>query len=235
MTAFTSSKSTMSSGIVGAVNYVAWILDELRPFIGRRILEIGTGYGTYRSCLMEVEAYYSLDIDPAAVADAARADPAGTYVCADIAKPGFTAVPAGAVDTVICANVLEHIDDHVAALDNMRRTVTGDGHVLLFVPAMPVLYSDMDRLAGHLRRYTLRSLTETARQAGLKPLRVRYFNCLGGLGWWLNAHRRYDDLDHREINVQIAVFDKYVLPISRALDPLTRRFFGQSVIGVFRP
>ena len=230
-----SSKSTMSSGIVGAVNYVAWILDELRPFIGRKIVEVGTGFGTYRPCLRDVDAYYSLDIDPEAVKSAAEKDPEGIYVCADVADPGFSAVPDGAVDTVICANVLEHIEDHVAALRNMRRLVAPGGHVLLFVPAFGALYNDMDRLAGHHRRYTVESLGQVAAQAGLSPVRLHYFNSLGGIGWWLNRFSRHHDLDKPGINRQIAFFDRYVLPVSRFLDPLTRRFFGQSLIGVFKP
>lgn len=235
MTAAPTSKSTMSSGMAGAVNYVAWILDEFRPYIGPRVLEVGTGYGTYRPSLAGVQAYSSLDIDPAAVEAAAARDPWGVYLCADIANPDFHALPDRSVDTVICANVLEHIKDHRTALENMRRLVSPGGHVLLFVPAFAALYSDLDRLAGHHRRYTLATLTDVAGQAGLTAVRVRYFNSLGGLGWWLNRLRRYDDLDRPEINLQIALFDTYVLPLSKALDPLTRRFFGQSIIGVFKP
>lgn len=225
----------MSSGIAGAVNYVAWILDEFRPFIGSRILEIGTGYGTYRPYLAGAEAYFSLDIDPEAAAAAQRTDQTGVYLCADISAVDFAAVAPGVVDTIICANVLEHIEDQVLALTNMRRIVAPGGHILLFVPAFLALYSDMDRLAGHHRRYTTRTLGDAARQAGLTPVRLTYFNVLGGLGWWLNKFRRLDDLDQRDINMQIAFFDRYVLPLSRLLDPLTRGFFGQSLIGVFKP
>ena len=64
--------------------------------------------------------------------------------------------------------------------------------------------------------------------------KLRYFNPIGGLGWWANKFRRHESLDSDEVNGQIVIFEKYVLPFSRALDPLTRAFFGQSLICVAR-
>jgi hypothetical protein len=106
------------------------------------------------------------------------------------------------------------------------------GRLLLLVPACPALYGDLDRLAGHHRRYRRRDL---ARLAAALPCRVRlleHFNPLGGLGWWLNRFRRHRDLDSRGVNRQIVLFDRFLVPLSRALDPLTRNIFGQSLICV---
>jgi SAM-dependent methyltransferase len=227
--------STMSSAIGEAHNYVAWIVDVFRPHVGKSLLEVGTGFGNYRRQFGSVENYASVDIDQGAVHAAAAVDPAGRYVCADIAGEEFARIiTPGSVDTVLCANVLEHIPDERAALSNMMASLADGGHLLLFVPAHPALYGDMDRLAGHLRRYTNATLAQALSGLGGQIVFSRYFNPLGGLGWWANRFRRYESLDDEAINRQIRIFDRFVLPLSRAVDPLTNRIFGQSLIAVVR-
>jgi hypothetical protein len=61
-------------------------------------------------------------------------------------------------------------------------------------------------------------------------LRLEYLNPIGGLGWWLNSRIEHRDLDSTAVNVQIKLFIKYVMPLSRAITPLTKRFFGQSLL-----
>ncbi len=225
----------MSSAIGEAYNYVAWIVDAFRPFIGSDLLEIGTGFGNYRRLLPPLRRYAGADIDPAAVARAAVTDPGGRYAAADIATTDLRAAFGGdGFDTVLCANVLEHVEAEGAALDNMLAALRPGGHLLLFVPAHPALYTDMDRLAGHLRRYTLSSLRRSLEGHAGTLAMARYFNPIGGLGWWANKFRRYDDLNDGAINGQIAFFDRWIVPASRAIDPLTRGFFGQSLVAAVR-
>jgi hypothetical protein len=50
----------------------------------------------------------------------------------------------------------------------------------------------------------------------------------------LNSLRQHHSLNSHVVNAQIRFFDKYVTPISRAADPLFRRFFGQSVVCIAR-
>jgi SAM-dependent methyltransferase len=227
-------RTTMSSAIAQATNYVSWILDRFRPFVGRTVLEIGTGYGTYRPQIRGVD-YTSIDIDPVAVAKALEQDPTGNYLVADIASPTILDnLGVGKFDTIICSNVLEHVENDSAALDNIHKLLAPGGHLLLFVPAHPALYGDMDRLAGHCRRYTRSGLCTLAQQAGFRRVEAIYFNPLGGLGWWVNTFRRYTDLNSPAINSQILIFDRWLIPVSRAINPLFQNFFGQSVLGVFR-
>jgi SAM-dependent methyltransferase len=229
------SASTMSSAISEADNYVAWIVDSFRPFIGSDMLEIGTGFGNYRRFFPDIGRYSGVDIDPASVTRAAEGDPAGFYRVADIARDDLRVAFGGRTfDTILCANVLEHVAAEGAALDHMLAALRPGGHLLLLVPAHPALFTDMDRLAGHLRRYTIGSLRAAVRGRAGTVVMARHFNSIGAVGWWANGLRRYDDLDDAAINRQIAFFDRWIVPLSRAVDPLTRGFFGQSLLMAVR-
>lgn len=228
----TAADKTYSSAIVEASNYTRWVVDEFRPFIGRRLLEVGLGHGSYREQLPPLEHYVGLDIDEEAVAAAeARAGGSGDlYLAADITEEALVErLRAQAVDTVLCVNVLEHIEDDRRALANLLAALPSGGRLLLFVPAFQALYNDLDRFAGHHRRYRKASLGALVPQAQARILRMRYFNAIGALGWWVNSLARHDSLDDPGVNSQIALFDRYVLPLSRAINPLTGPFLGLSL------
>lgn len=223
--------ATMSSAMAEAHNYSRWVVDLVRDHLSGEVLEIGTGFAVHRSHLPLGVRLTSADIDRVAVENARAADPAGRYLVADAGASDFAVtVGRAAYDSVLCLNVLEHIPDDRAALANMVAALRPGGRVCLYVPAHPALYTDMDRLAGHHRRYTRRSLAEAF--AGLPVMLgvLDYINPIGGLGWWANKFKRHEDLDAAGINRQIVVFDRYVLPLSRLLTPLTRGFFGQSLV-----
>jgi hypothetical protein len=99
---------------------------------------------------------------------------------------------------------------------------------------LSALYNDLDRLAGHCRRYTTARLRRILTDQPVEIVKLRYMNPIGGIGWWLNSFTRPGSLDSRSVNAQIRLFDRYAVPISRALDPLFRSFFGQSAICVAR-
>ncbi len=72
-------------------------------------------------------------------------------------------------------DVLEHIDDDVGALAWAHSTLEPGGYLALTVPAHPLLFDDMDRLAHHRRRYRRRELRDKLRQAGFEVRRLTHF------------------------------------------------------------
>ena len=79
-------------------------------------------------------------------------------------------------DLVTCLDVIEHIDDDVAALRELRRVTKPDGHAVITVPAHPRLWSRHDEVNGHRRRYTRASLSTAAENAGWRVIRLTGFN-----------------------------------------------------------
>jgi len=75
----------------------------------------------------------------------------------------------GAIDVVCLLDVLEHLADPVAALQEARRVLSPDGRVVINVPAHEWLWSDADQFLGHVRRYTRRALRAELAAAGFEP------------------------------------------------------------------
>jgi SAM-dependent methyltransferase len=131
------------------------------------------------------------------------------------------------LDTVVAFNVLEHIEQDVAALRSIADMLAQGGRAVVLVPAFQSLYGTLDVELGHCRRYTRRSLAAAMTGAGLTVERVFYFNFAGALGWWLSARvRRQPRIPER----QLRIFDALV-PMLRLEDRLPLPL-GQSVIGL---
>lgn len=226
---------TYSQSIASAYRYMDWMLSPFRDYLHGDIVEIGIGHGSYYEAIVPLGKYLGIDIDERAIARAKGRFPNGNFAQADICHHGFLdrLLPTKA-DSIISINVLEHISDDATAISNLVDAIKSGGRLMISVPAMGFLYNDLDRLAGHHRRYTIDYLRSRMSRLPVDIERLCYFNPLGGLGWWANRLRRHASLNSDEVNGQIEIFEKYVLPVSRLLDPLTRGFFGQSLICIAR-
>lgn len=229
--------NTMTSAIEFADNYNNWILRKISKYIGKsNILEIGTGQGNFKKYFKNnFSSYISIDIDQNVIDRAKERDPDGEYYCLDIASDNqFNILSIKEINTIICFNVLEHIKEDRKAIMNMSQILSSNGHILLFVPAFMGLFNDMDRLAGHFKRYTKKSIFKLIDSTNIEIVSVEYFNPIGGIGWFFNKFLKHKSLDSNSLNSQVKFFDKYVIPFSRIINPLTKRFFGQSLICVLK-
>jgi len=226
--------ATFSSSIDLATGYRRWLGDMFGPYLGDSVLEIGIGDGGYFSIFGTRGSYVGLDLDQELIARARVRNPEAEYLQGDVADPAvMTRLQGMYIDTVVCFNVLEHIENDQDAVRNMTELLEPRGRLLLFVPALDALYTDLDRLAGHYRRYTTGQVTELIGDAA-EIQKIQYVNPLGGVGWWLNRFVRHNDLEGSRVRWQVQFFDRIVLPLSRLLTPLTKRFFGQSVVCIAR-
>ena len=171
--------------------YNAWVWEQLAPFVGRRVLEVGSGIGNMTRFLSGRELVVATDVDPgylSVLQEAFRHDPHVRVCRFDLAADEpLDGVAAGGFDTVVCLNVLEHIADDVAALRRIRGLLAVGGRVVLVVPALRALYGETDRAIGHHRRYERDEILEKLRQAGFALEHSSTFNSIGVLGWYFNA------------------------------------------------
>jgi SAM-dependent methyltransferase len=82
----------------------------------------------------------------------------------------------GTFDLVTALDVVEHLDNDLAGLREMRRVLRPGGHVLLFVPTFMFLWGLQDDVSNHRRRYRLPELRRVLEQAGFEIERTTYAN-----------------------------------------------------------
>jgi len=149
----------------------AVILAALRRFVrpGSRILDFGCGAG---GLTVEIaRAYDVVGVDfSAPPLEVARRRGLNVHL-----MNSSDALPSG-FDAVCAFDVIEHVDDDTAELRRLAATVRPGGVVMVTVPAYRLLWGQMDKVAGHRRRYRLRGLDRVARAAGLTRLHASYFN-----------------------------------------------------------
>jgi ubiquinone/menaquinone biosynthesis C-methylase UbiE len=219
-----------------ARNYQAHVFDLVRPHLGAHVLEVGCGIGTMTRQLLD-HASRVVCIEPnlncATRAREAFADDdrVSIRVC-HLEECSRVELQAQRFDTVVCVNVLEHIEDDVRALALFRDVVAGTGgRVLVFVPAVQRLYGPHDAALGHHRRYSKRTLRATFAAAGLDVESIRYTNPLGLLGWIYNL---YISGNTEHTSGQVRLFDRFVAPWALPLERLIVPPIGLSLFAVGR-
>ena len=167
--------ATVHWWFVGRRRILEAALEQLDLPADARILEAGAGTGGNISLLRRFGTVTATEPDPRA--RAWIAEKTGT-TAVDCTLPDTTPLQGTRFDLIVMLDVLEHIEDASSALANLRGNLRPGGRFLVTVPAYPFLWSPHDESLMHFRRYTRRSLTETATAAGMKISRMRYFNTL---------------------------------------------------------
>ena len=171
-----------------APRFTKWMADTIRPYLGEKVLEIGAGIGNLTSNLVPRTSYYASDINPHYLDRLKKLQQTRPYLQVRYtdASAGET-YPQEQFDTVICLNVVEHLENDVSALRNIRGSLQKNGRAIILVPNGPGLYGSLDRVLGHYRRYTQEQLREVCEQAGFRVEKILKFNRIGAPGWWWNG------------------------------------------------
>jgi len=219
-----------------AANYVRWIFSQLvAPHLGRSVLEIGSGIGTYSSRIAvdpKVERLTCVEVDPSCAETARQGlEAAPVHKPVDYVVGDYLTVPLpkDRYDTALLINVLEHLQDDRAAIRKARSELRMDGTLVIFVPAFGLLMSDLDRRLGHHRRYTTGSLRQLLEGAGFTVTALRYYNLTGFLGWlW-----RFRVLGRtQQSRGLVRFFDRVILPVQLRVERVLSLPVGQSVYAV---
>lgn len=216
--------------LASAHNYRRWIVDLSLPWLGDNPLEVGSGLGHYAEdwarAGVRITASEADQSRLAALDQRFRAHP---HV--DVRELAVPIREAAEHSAVVAINVLEHIEDDVAALRAFAGLTGEGGRVVLFVPAFMWALGAFDREIGHFRRYTKPTLRRTLEAAGLQVERLHYVNSLGLLAWLLVVRL----LGQRpKEGLLLRVFDGVVVPVLRWLESRWRPPFGQSLFAVAR-
>ena len=221
-------QSEVLDDLAEAENYRRWLVALAQPWLGSRVIEVGSGNGDYAAEYLaagcEVTATELDDTRLGLLKERFAADPRVT-----VRSLGLPTEESGDHTAAVAFNVVEHIADDVGAVRSLGQLVGPSGHVIVFVPAFEVAMSDFDREVGHVRRYTRRSLSATFEGAGLELDTIRYVNSLGLLAWIVGMrllHRR------PESGEALRRWDSLVIPRLQRFEQRREPPFGQSLFAV---
>ncbi len=214
--------------------YYDWIVESFRAYLRGDAVEFGAGSGTVSAQIRgRVDLLELVEPSPTLAGKLERRFEG----CDDVRVLATTLEDylgrriERSRDTVVLVNVLEHILDDGLAMRSIHDLLRPGGHLLVFVPAMPSLYSKLDRQKGHHRRYTHAGLGRLAAAAGFEILRLRYFDVLGIVPWWLvNKVGGSTGFDPRLTRL----YDAVGVPLTRTLERFVTPPKGKNLIMVAR-
>jgi glycosyltransferase involved in cell wall biosynthesis len=173
-----------------ARRYNDWVWSLIAPHVGDRVLEVGCGVGSFTSYLRNHELVVATDNRAsylAVVRDRFLHHDNIAVEQVDWAQPDLGALRQRRFDTILCQNVLEHIEHDDDALATFASLLPVGGRLVLQVPAMPALYGEIDRALGHYRRYDRDGVVAQLERQGFAIETARYINLPGVVGWYVNS------------------------------------------------
>lgn len=143
-----------------------------RRYAPLHILDVGCGTGANLEMLSEFGEAEGVDVSGEALSFCRERG------LENVKEGAAEALPFkdSSFDLVTGLDVVEHLDDDLAGLKEMRRVLCPGGHALVFVPAFKFLWGVQDDISNHRRRYTLDGLQQLVTQAGFEVERATYVN-----------------------------------------------------------
>ena len=215
--------------------YNRWLHERFEHYLGSRILEVGSGVGNQTQFFVDDrEQIVASDIEPHYVRELrGRFGDRKNVRIASYRFPLSAAdrdeLRASRINTVVCMNVLEHIENDKATLADFASVLPSGGHLVLLVPSMKGLYGTLDQHLNHFRRYAADELRDAVTGAGFEVETLRFLNRPAVFGWWLSSRVLKRRVMPRG---QLRAF-KWVMPLLR-LEEKKPPGFGLSLLVLAR-
>jgi 2-polyprenyl-3-methyl-5-hydroxy-6-metoxy-1,4-benzoquinol methylase len=217
-----------------AHNWKRYIKKQIAPYFGRRVLEVGAGIGGTTTELFADGTDLWVCLEPDAVLAKRLEDRK-----LDGSLPAAVEIRNGRLgemeldmefDTVLYIDVLEHIEDDRREVSLAAKQLSQSGHLIVMSPAHQWLFSALDTEVGHFRRYSRLTLADLTPEGSIQ-VRLRYLDSTGLLASLANRLVLKASLPTRR---QILIWDRFMVPFSRILDPLLGHRAGKSILAVWQ-
>lgn len=166
--------------------YNKWTLKKFEKYLKGSILEVGCGIGNFTATLSIYGDVTAIDIDQNLIKKFTNKNTDIKVGFGDIEKGDYF-FPKKTFDTIVCINVLEHIENDEKALENIYKLLKKDGNLIILVPIYNFLYGEIDRSIGHFRRYEPDDLVRRIKNHGYKIISHKKLNFLGAIGWFISG------------------------------------------------
>lgn len=212
-----------------ATNYNRWLFNNIKPYLGGKVLEIGCGTGNITELLLadrNAKLVVGIDSSPECLDIINRRLSRHKKFLSflyDISSENVLSLKKYNFDTIVCINVLEHIKDDLKALENMSKFGC---KLILLVPAWEKLYGTIDKIDGHFRRYNRRDLDKKLLQSGWKICEGSYLNLLGIPVWFFHGKILKKSIHPPK---QVTFLDKFI-PLEILLEKIVNIPIGLSLL-----
>jgi 2-polyprenyl-3-methyl-5-hydroxy-6-metoxy-1,4-benzoquinol methylase len=217
------------SVIEKANKFNKWMYETIKPYSKGRILEIGCGIGNISEFFINDNFDIVLSDLRDNYIEIVKNKFTNEVIKIDLVDVDFDTKHKdliGTFDTVFALNVVEHIKDDHKAIENCKKLLKNQGHLIILVPAYQTLFNNFDVELEHFRRYTQKSLKQLIKANHLNIIKTFSFNVIGILGWFVSG----SILKKKTIpEGQMGLFNKLV-PVFKLADILTLKKIGLSVI-----
>lgn len=212
--------------------YQEWIISHFQPYLKGRAVEFGAGIGNIAQFLH----VYLDDLDLVEPSPNLHArleqrfdGQPNVAIIKNTLESAIVDMDDNTYDCIVMINVLEHIEDDLAAIRECQRIMKPGGFLLVLVPALPFLYSELDRLAGHFRRYRREELRSVLSNGGFTIRKIRYFDFLGIWPWWiLNTLAGATKFNP----TLVGLYDLVFVPVSRLIERWLAPPIGKNLVAV---
>jgi 2-polyprenyl-3-methyl-5-hydroxy-6-metoxy-1,4-benzoquinol methylase len=213
-----------------AKNWKEYWLNQILPFVGKAILEVGAGIGATAKTLKshKYESWVCLEPDAKLCQEINRKIAAGVLPKSlDVrAITSGKLEPSEQFDTILYIDVLEHIEDDISELEVVSKHLSNDGNIIILSPAHNFLYTPFDKKIGHHRRYNKKMLREIIPK-GMVIKELRY---LDGIGLFASMANKLVLKTADPTQYQIQFWDRFMVNASRLIDPLLNYQIGKSIL-----
>jgi len=217
-----------------ARNWKSYWADQIRPHLGRTVLDVGAGLGANTTYLLgsSQESWLCVEPDPALVAQipGQLANHPRREVVQTITGTLQDVKPETLFDTILYIDVLEHIEDDHGEMQAAFAHLQPGGKLIVLSPAHPSLYTPFDQAIGHFRRYTRQTL-RACTPDGAKLVSLFALDSVGLLASVANRLLLHQSMPSLK---QIELWDRRMVPVSRWTDPLIGYAIGKSLVAVWQ-
>ncbi|MBF0458263.1 MAG: methyltransferase domain-containing protein [Nitrospirae bacterium] len=214
--------------------YFALQLKQFDGYVGRRIADIGCGYGNFTDFMLDKDLYAGVDSDLELTGELNKKyrDSSNVkFLNYDITDEACVReLRSLNLDTVLCINLLEHVERDALVIERICDALPKGSALCILVPAFQFLYGTLDALDSHYRRYTKGALSKVLSAYPLEIIKMHYFNLPGALGWFIKGRilrqKTQTDDNYHVMNA--------LVPLVSKIEGIVKPPVGQSLIAIGR-
>ena len=209
--------------------WIKYVIFKVKRFLKNDILEVGAGFGSFtRGYMKNFHSITLTDTDDNSFNLLKKNFLHDQNV--NIIKSSIKDIEKK-FDTIIYFNVLEHIKEDISEIKSALKKLNKGGHLIILVPAHQKMYSKLDKIVGHYKRYDI-DFFKKNRFENSKIIKLHFLDFFGYLLYYLN--KIFFKEETYPSNLKIFIWDKIFTPFTIAIDYLTGYKFGKNILCIYQ-